>query len=213
MITTYSKREYRRWEEKVVQRFWDPTVAVKKVKVLVVCDVPLVRPDGVVYIPMYHIGKRGADLVKAGTSDGTVFYPATDTGGLTNYRVREGDAPRFSGTRMNPDDAKGVYREWRRLSGKKKFFGGVFEGLRRWLSSCPAGSVIRFHRLPTEKRVLVKAEDVKRLMGGIYMTRLFGRGDASYAEVPPDVEGLYASVSDSFVTPNVNRNNKLNEYE
>lgn len=152
------------------------------------------------------------DLVKAGTEDGTVFYPATDTGGLTNYRVKSGDAPRFSGPAMDPKDVKGVYREWRRISGKKRFYGGVFGELERWLSSCPPECVVRFHRLPTEKRVLVMAEDVKRAAGR-YMTRLFGRGDELYAEAPKDVSGLYASVSESFVTPNVNRNNRLNEYQ
>ena len=134
-----NRKRYEEWERAVVHEFWDPAKARTKAKVLVVCDsLGDYKTKAASYATMYHIGKGCPDRVKVGTENGTVFYPATDTGGLTNYKVKEGERPRFEGKALRPEDGANVYREWKRLSGKRRVYGGVADRLEKWLASCPA---------------------------------------------------------------------------
>eukprot|EP00873_Tetraselmis_striata_P043709 jgi/Tetstr1/463973/TSEL_008778.t1 len=206
---------YEAWERAVVDRFWGEASARTKRKALVVCHAPDLAAAPTRHIRMHHIGKGEPDGVKVGTDAdrGVVFHPATDTGGLTNYRHPATERPAFHGRPRLPDDVDGVYAEWKRMSGKARLYGGARDGLRRWLASCPPGSVVRFRRLPPEKRVIVPAADVLRATGA-YMLRAFGQGDDrhAYGAPPGDVARLFCAVAPGFVTPNINRNNLINEY-
>lgn len=201
------KAAYGAWERTVIERFSGQPARTKR-KTIVVCHAPRLAAQPVQHLRMHHIGSGKPDGVKIGTDPdrGVVLHPATDTGGLTNYRHPAAARPVFHG-RSFPLRRK-------RLSGKARLFGGVKDGLRRWLRTCPEESVIRFRRLPPEKRVVVPAADVLRATGA-YMLRVFGEGDDRYATVVGrgDLVGLFCAVTPDFVTPNINRNNLRNEYD
>lgn len=234
MGAPYANREaYAAWEARVISEFHQRSdyagkrEAVRR-KVVVVAVPP--RHDGrgaqLGYIRMWHIGKGETDAVKAGRDavSKTTFYPATDTGGLTNVRSEmNAPRPRFVGKTFGPApvsvrDVAEAYTEWLRLSGKTGFraangSGPVRVGFRKWIQSVPDGWSIKFHRLPDETRTLVPREEVFSRTGEYY-ERVFGKGDQQYAKIslPGDGRKLWAAVTPGFVTPNINVANVYNEY-
>lgn len=208
--TSFVDRDaYREWERSVISAFWPPRAgrgtpsSRRKVIAVAVPPWPCRRrrrrrrpptsPCGT-----SGTGRRAPCAVKSGADAdaGVTLYPATDTGGLTNYRVPLGARPRFAGSAL--------YAEWLRLSGRKRFWGGgVRDGFARWARSVPAGWTVRFHRLAPERRVLATRAEVAAAVGAYY-ERVFGEADG---------REVWAAVAAGFVTPNINRNNLRNEYD
>jgi hypothetical protein len=149
--------------------------------------------------------------------DGTdFFYPAIDTGGLTNYRQKLGQSNRFLPKRFLVDEKNlninlidKIYKTWKRYSGKTRFYGNIKQGLTRALHSIKRDCYIQFVKLPIENRVICTSNDVYKTIGKYY-TRLYGNSD--YAKLVKPRKSMYCGISEKFITPDINRNNILNEY-
>ena len=173
---------------------------------------------------LYHAGLKRPDAVSAGfdAESGTWFHPACDTGGLTNVRQKLGESSPFlrgavalpavalPAARAGAADI--IYKTW--LDGRAAFRGPARAGLRRWVQSFPADAtgVLRVARFPKERRVIVCPRDVLRAAGKYYM-RVYG-SETEYAReaTPAELRKMYMAVSETYVTPNLNRMNLENEY-
>lgn len=171
-------------------------------------------------IMLYHIGKGKADGVGYGFSEDKqeMVYPAIDAGGLTNCRQKLGDQVAFETGEVHirasdqpPDVADQVLSSWNAVAPKKlpdrlkHEFVQVVESIQ---TAFPAGAVLRFLKPPVEHRVLVASQDVKDKTGKYYV-RLFGQ--EAHAE-ESDGNGLFAGVSEKYITPNINMSNIELEY-
>jgi len=173
-------------------------------------------------IQLWHIGKQAIDGVNLGVADEQVNHPACDLGGLTNLRQKIGSVADF----VDGEDggvswplasmsAKTLstllHALWCKLS-TKSLPEALKEDLQKWLGSVadalPDGAILRFHKLPSEHRVMVTPSDVRRATGKYYV-RVFG-GDSFAKE--SDGSGLYCGVTEKFITPNINLNNISLEY-
>jgi hypothetical protein len=170
-------------------------------------------------IPMFHLGKRQPDYVSYGHDLlKTVFvYPATDVGGLTNYRQPIGEKPDFALHDHIGLSLTDTYSTWLRLSGKRMFIGsGIRASFAKWLTSCKEispGGMINFVRLPDQHRIVSTASDVNAVTGKPYHVRIFGGGDRLYAKPASPADGLiYSAITNSYVNTNINLKNILNEY-
>lgn len=174
-------------------------------------------------IGLYHIGQAGKNNIKYGYREDKrqFFYPATDLGGLTNFRQSLGSKPKFVGNHYHAEVATvtRVYNEWLRLSGKTRFTGiGLRKSVDKWMRSCKefAGKnkmydyMFRFVRLPDMHRVLVAPEDVERVLG-FYPIRLFGKKKPYRTRTRKDGE-VFSAVTEMYVNTDINMNNIKNEY-
>ena len=168
-------------------------------------------------------------------------HPATDFGGLTNVNQQPGEAVSFVGT-PTPITTKTttsrvtslsntLLDQWRTHSQRSSLHNesAIHKHLQSFLQSVVAvlkdGSTsytrahLRFHVLTPELRMLYTMNDIHTLTG-TYMVRDFNGDDTHFAHtVSTNVKSpLYLSVSRSprtgerFITPNINRQNILNEY-
>ena len=187
------------------------------------------------HIPLYHIGNKNIDTVKMGydSNKELTFFPGADFGGLTNYRQEIGtksdlklsikikSSTAFSSVLGN------IYDKWKHINRKKKLYGNVKKGLGlfiksliKFLKSNPQFSHvnIRFWKIPTVRRLVYTSYDIHKLMGKYYI-RVYGKGDSNYAKKIKPSKDIFCYISKTthgdnklYITPNINRNNLLNEY-
>lgn len=72
--------------------------------------------------------------------------------------------------------------------------------------------------MPKIRRIVYTSYDIYKLMG-VYYFRVYGKGDSNYAKKTKHSKDIFCSISKSsyedkiHITPNINRNNLLNEYQ
>ena len=188
------------------------------------------------YVSLYHIGNKKKDTVKIGydKDKNMVIFPATDFGGLTNYRLRVGNRDELSKTKINIIQSSNInnvlndiYYTWKKLSKKNRLYGGIKNKLKLFITSVikyihsqeEFKSVnIRFWKMPKIRRIVYTSYDIYKMMG-VYYLRVYGKGDSNYAKITKHSRNIFCSISKStwenktHITPNINRNNILNEYQ
>ncbi len=188
------------------------------------------------YISLYHLGNQKLEGVKMGydNTKKMFMFPGCDFGGLTNYRQQLGETCKLSksGIKISKDSSVSeildtVYQQWKKKSHKDRLFGQIKEKLRLFLSSVIVYlnsqpefpmALIKFWKLPSVHRIIYTSEDISKSVGN-YFIRVFGKDDQHYAKKISPHKDLYCSVwkpeweSEIRITPNVNKNNLLNEYQ
>ena len=72
--------------------------------------------------------------------------------------------------------------------------------------------------MPKIRRIVYTSYDIYKMMG-VYYLRVYGKGDSNYAKITKHSRNIFCSISKStwenktHITPNINRNNILNEYQ
>jgi hypothetical protein len=238
-----SESEYRDWEKSVVKHFFkagtsnilqpprdgSPLYATKN-KVTVVLN--FVDEMGTLdsqkvssskelpekeYINLYHIGEKRINKTARGQNDGDFFYPAIDTGGLTNYKQKIGTKPNFlkhkyfiDPKRVTQKTILDVYKTWKKYSNKARFYGNILYGFSKAIRSIKTRCFVQFVKVQPETRVIYTSRDVYDKMGKYYI-RLYGNKTTYAKEVKPR-SGMFCGVTGSYVTPDLNHKNILNEY-
>lgn len=189
------------------------------------------------YLSLFHLGNQQLEGVKFGyDSHKKIFiFPGCDFGGLTNYRQPLGETSKLSktGIKISKDSSVSqiidtLYQQWKKLSKKERFYGQIKERLRLFLASAIKylnsknqfqSAIIKFWKLPSIHRVVYTSEDIENSLGKYY-TRVYGQGDHHYAKKTSPHKDLYCSVwkpewetNQIRITPNVNKNNLLNEFQ
>lgn len=217
-----TKETYKEWEkelftifarkrnystETIVPKNGFPTRIVRdKVILCVIPDKTKVYPEK---IQLYHAGKGALDHVSIGPGN----YPATDFGGLTNYKSIR---PRFLLKTSFPvtSSAKEIVRLWTQWMGRP-IHGPVLRNVSRWIRSVSQvlGSVrLNFARLPRTRRIALTKQDVRKATGVVYQ-RNFNGTDQEYANIDLTRSGYVTlDLQGKFVTPNINLQNLRNEY-
>ena len=192
-------------------------------------------PD-VSYINLYHLGNDKMEGVKFGYDKykKIFIFPGSDLGGLTNYRVKSGEINKLSktGIMIYKDSSitkilNILYLQWKKVSKKKRFYGKIRFKLRLYLVSLIdylnsqskfESAIIRFFKLPSTRRIIYTSKDISNSMGRYYI-REYGKGDTKYARKISVNKNIYCSVwkpeqenNQIKITPNVNKNNLLNEF-
>jgi len=178
-------------------------------------------------ISLFHIGKQKVDGVGYGYS-GTkkeFVHPGVDVGGLTNYRQPHGKPADFVPdvkVVVSPECDSVVvgnqlYDTWNRLAPKalpeelKQSLAEVVKTIKAVHGE--QGAELRFWQPPPEHRVLVTSQEVKERTGRYYV-RLFGKDASKGAHaIESDGADLFAGVSKTSITPNINANNIGMEYQ
>lgn len=172
---------------------------------------------------------------KAGTF---VFkHPAIDFGGLTNLHQLQGESVPFLNAtpyvlhaRTNVTAmSKTLVQQWLIHSLKTQFMNHahIHKGLHKWLVSvqnllkAPQAlyerANIYFYSLPDEIRMIYTSKDIHKRFGQYYKRTYSGDAHQHATRVSPD-KHTYCSISHnnklgtSFITPNLNEENVLNEY-
>ncbi|AUF82111.1 putative glutaredoxin [Tetraselmis virus 1] len=212
-----SKKEYQNWEKRVIDLARRGCgKKMTKNKVIVVADIP----DQIekTKLDLHHIGNKRKEAVSLGpdASKGVYFYPATDTGGLTNYRRELLKKPSFvKGVFFTKEEANQAYEEWKSLSKREKFHGGVKDGFKKWMRSLPPGTIVKFVKLPKETRILISRKEVEQELGE-YRIKDYNGIDHSIIIDSNNPDKLYVAVTlgrSPYITPNINENNLKNEYQ
>lgn len=225
-----SRAEYEAWESRVLAESWDDAYRRTRRKAIVFAYHPSLLPiaDSMEKrdVQLYHLGKQKESAVAIGwnASRDDFVLPATDTGGLTNLRLKLGERlPRGTRTFASSASASDVYREWKRVSGKRSFTpASVYTGFCKWMHSVrrelPAYRV-GVYKLKDERLHLVPASVVKRRVGR-YLIRVFGKGDDRFARdaTPDEVRKFWCAVVPSgalgynYANGNIHVANVVNEY-
>jgi len=166
------------------------------------------------YIELYHIGEKQINKTSYGVNNSEFFYPAIDAGGLTNYKQKVGTKPDFLPKRIHIDKVTektidNIYKTWKRYAGKTRFYGNLRNELSKAIHSIKNECFIQFVKVPLEYRVIVTSHDIFNKLG-IYYTRVYG--NPIYAKETKPREGMYCGIAEKYVTPDINKNNILNEY-
>lgn len=189
------------------------------------------------YISLYHIGNQKYDKVKFGydSSKKMFLYPCCDFGGLTNYRQKLGETSKLSKSGIkiskNSSDLKiinNIYENWKKRSKKDRFYGKIKQKLSLFLKSVIkylnlqsdfSNVIIKFWKVPPIKKIVYTSKDISKFNGNYYI-RVFGEGDNKYAKKINPNKNLYCSIMKPewnpellVITPNINKNNILNEYQ
>ena len=188
------------------------------------------------YISLYHLGNQKLEDVKFGydNSKKMFMFPGCDFGGLTNYRQKLGETCKLSksGIKVSKDSSvhyilDKVYQLWKKRSQKERFYGQIKQKLQLFLSSVIQylnsqsqfqNAIIKSWKLPSVHRIIYTSEDISKSMGKYYV-RVFGKDDQHYAKKILPHKDVYCSVwkpeweTEIRITPNVNKNNLLNEYQ
>jgi hypothetical protein len=167
------------------------------------------------YIQLYHIGEKQMNKTSYGVKENDFFYPAIDTGGLTNYKQKVGTKPAFlpkkyhiqPGSTINVNN---IYKTWKSYSKKTRFYGNLKKELTKALHSIQNECYIQFVKVPLEYRVTVTSQDIFDKLG-IYYTRVYGSD--TYAKETKPKNGMYCGISEKYITPDINKNNIRNEYK
>lgn len=235
------EKVYKEWEKNVINQFYIKSKSDKltlpkngfplyayKDKVTLVLnfienDIPIsksVEENKVLppkqYIQLYHIGEKQMNKTSYGVKDTEFFYPAIDTGGLTNYKQKVGSKPSFLPkkyhiipSKLTQKEITSIYKTWKQYSKKKKFHGNLKKELTKALRSIKNECYLQYIKVPKEYRVTVTSQDVYNKLG-IYYTRVYG--SEIYAKETNPKSTMYCGISDKYVTPDINKNNILNEY-
>jgi len=184
-------------------------------------------------IKLYHVGYNKLDNVAIGVNEHSrLIYPALDLGGLTYitenltpYSKKLSFVPEKhtidSNTKVTDVEVNKIYNKWLSLTKKKQFYEFNKADLKKFLDSVSKylkanhtkynGANLRFHKLPKEYRVIVTSADVQKLTGNYYQ-RIFGKGDQNHAKKIQPKSTLYCGITNTYITPNLNKKNILNEY-
>jgi len=231
---------YKDWEKNVIKNFYTLKKSKKlslpkhnknlyayKNKVTLVLNfinngIPIsniVEENGILppkeYIQLYHIGEKKINKTSYGVKGNEFFYPAIDTGGLTNYKQKVGTKSAFLPKKyyLQPGstiDVDNIYKTWKSYSKKTRFYGNLKKELTKALHSIQNECYIQFIKVPLEYRVTVTSQDIFNKLG-IYYTRVYGSD--TYAKETNPREGMYCGISEKYITPDINKNNILNEYK
>ena len=167
------------------------------------------------YIDLYHIGEKQINKTSYGLNNSEFFYPAIDAGGLTNYKQKVRTKPDFLAKRIHIQNQvtektiDNIYKTWKRYAGKTRFYGNLKKELSKAIHSIQNECFIQFVKVPLEYRVIVTSHDIFNKLG-IYYTRVYG--NPVYAKETKPREGMYCGIAEKYVTPDINKNNILNEY-
>ena len=182
-------------------------------------------------ISLYHTGNRKIDTVSLGLdkTDNIFRHPAFDLGGLTNYKQHLGKNhdlydKQFEITQKTIITDKlldEILSCWKKYYGITRFYGYDKKELKKVIKSVIKylhentdkynGVYLKFNKIADEYRVIVTSHDIKAATGDYYI-RIYGKGDDNYAEKIKPTASLYCAVTNSFITPNINKPNILNEY-
>lgn len=177
----------------------------------------LPRGDADLKVQLWHAGEQRLGGVTLGPKDGYYKHPAFDVGGLTNLKQTFGtpfgsdEAVDGIVKTFETPDAEEIFEVWRQDHWDAKHQAELKHDLEQFLASVETlGLQFRLHlvRLTPEHRVVITAADAKRATG-VYYVRKFG-GDAFAQE--STTRGLYAGITEHFVTPNLNAKNLDLEY-
>lgn len=221
------RRTYERWQKGVIASYWPDRERADMRSHLYESDkviVAIFRPEehraktrskGSFQLRMFHIGSGHVESVDHGRVGDEYWFAATDTGGLTNARTpasRDGIRGQIGAVQRPPFSASRLYSEWRRHSGRDRFYGNVFPKFQEWLRTIQGGYCLAFVRQREGERLIVPASDVERRTGLYYLRDYSSDGPYATAATPEQVATLYCSVQESEIIPNFNRNNILNEH-
>jgi hypothetical protein len=169
------------------------------------------------HVTMYHLGNKSTEGVSSGLKGNEVSFPVIDVGGLTTYRHIVG-TPSPVGMKskriritseVTQKTIDAIYQIWKKYAGKDRFYGNVKAGLALAIRSINMDAYIQFYKVPVEYRVICTSNDIFKHTGHYY-NRLFG--NPKYAKEVKPKEHQYCAITGSYITPNINRNNLLNEY-
>jgi hypothetical protein len=231
-----TKEEYSSWEKKVIGRFFLSGKLFEKKKWILFFfnEVEMddlsrgdwTRLEEKKKVKLFHMGKGKEDSVSYGkdSEEGTFKFAGTDTGGLTNVKIKEEEGIRFLAfeEKIEKGTTDSLFSAWLTLSKKKAFFPEkeTREGFDKWVESVLSlypSAKFGFWSPPSEMRVILPAKEVKDKVGTYYV-RSFGP-DSPYARKIGDssaedkeIESLFCGISEKYVTPNLNRKNLENEY-
>lgn len=245
MAHCVDKHTYNTWQTSLINAIWnDPsyTTFLQRKTVVAVCeatDLHLLKKgmlDGTeTYatpvvsnrIRLYHLQSGTLDGVGYGfrfstTTDTKVEFrlAGTDTGGLTNVTLKEGEALAGNLTIVSGVPlASELYTLWLNESGKKQFEGisvdafGLFYGgvCKHFKSPC----FVLYTDTRVRPRKIVDADTIFKWSGHYYIRNRQSPGNQCYARdmtSPVERKTYYCGVTDAFVTPNMNEANVNNEY-
>jgi hypothetical protein len=174
-------------------------------------------------ITMYHIGDKKKGKVSYGfdEEDNVFKYPALDFGGLTNFKQEFGKTYRMSGSfRIDKDTSlkklsDELHKKWKQLMKKKRFYGGIKEGILKWLQSLLGllkennYALLHFYKLPSRHRIIVTKDDILKATGNYYV-RTESSDVKKYASNTN--KEYYTIIQEEFINSNINKMNLLNEY-
>ena len=195
------------------------------------------------FVSLYHIGNNKTDLVdvKLETETDLFLHPAIDFGGLTNYRHKMGTKPDFlkspsikiylssqmnndpkeDNTRLINENVNKIYKTWKHLSEKKRFYGNMKAKLKKCIESIyskknntlkDVHSIdVKFVQFTPEHRVVVHSKNVMKYTNNEYYVRVYGEGDKRYA-ILSNGKDMYCSMTNKFLNSNINIFNLRNEY-
>jgi len=167
------------------------------------------------YINLYHIGEKKNNNVAYGLLDDTFIYPGIDLGGLTNYKQKIGTIPSFLdksfliNDKITKKTSNDIYKTWKLYSNKKKFYGNIKNELYKALNSIKNNCIIQFIKVPIEYRVIYTSKDIFNKIGHYYIRQY---NDSYAKEIKPNNK-LYCAITENNCTPDINKNNILNEYK
>ena len=187
-------------------------------------------------LKLWHIGNQKMDMVKYGfnAEKQILNYPAFDFGGLTNYKqhVGQGKTPDFLGSNSeiiysSPSTANvisvDIFKEWCKLLGGLKMTPAdthkIQLGISKVLRSIPIINLpvnIRFSKLPSERRLIIPANEVHAKTGHYYLRNYGNKSDDDFAKQiinKKELENLFMGISNEYITPNLNKFNIDYEYE
>ena len=180
---------------------------------------------------LYHTANHKLDTVSLGLNkpEKLFTHPAVDLGGLTNLRQMLKTTPelydkQFEITHKTIITEKlldDILNCWKNYYGKTKFYGYDNKDLKKVIQSLIKylhnntdkynGVYLKFSKLEDEYRIIATSHDIQAVSGNYY-SRIYGKGDDNYAKKIKPNSSLYCAVTNIHVTPNINRQNILNEY-
>lgn len=226
-----TKEEYSRWEKEVISAFYSGKKVEKRKWILFFFSKQEMdhlsvgdwtRLQTKKKVSLFHMGKGKEDFVSYGKEqegDSSVFkFAGTDTGGLTNVKVREDEGIRLFAFEGEVEKGKtdSLFSAWLSLSKKKAFFPEreTREGFDAWVESVlllyPLAK-FGFWSPPSERRVILPAKKVKEKVG-TYFVRSFGSDTHAREADEEEMGSLFCGISETYITPNLNRKNLENEY-
>jgi len=167
-------------------------------------------------IKLYHIGEKKMNFTSNGVKDDEFIFPAIDTGGLTNYKQKMGKPNTFLPAKFVVNESTtqqtidSIYKKWRKYSGKKRFYGNLKQEFTKAIRSIKQPAFIQFIVVPREYRVIVTQTDVYNKLNSYYLRNYAG---PEYAKSAKPVKGAFCGIGEKNITPDINKNNILNEYK
>lgn len=175
-------------------------------------------------LKMYHIGEKKKQNVSYGydEEDDIFKYPALDFGGLTNFKQVPGKSYQMNRSfRIDKDTSipkicNELYKMWKKLMEKKRFSGGIKQGLLKWLESLQLllkknndYAILHFYKQPSHHRIIATRDDVFKKTGRYYV-KLFGSDHFAKSSSKKE---YYTAIQQDYITTNINKMNLNNEYQ